>query len=159
MRGDILACYSTTFIGKLISKFTGSNVSHVAIKISDTLIMEASWFGVKLAKIDPYLGKSKVLRCGILTEEQRRSIVKFVLNRVGTPYDYKLFIGIALNIVLKKLRIYRAELHWDNSSKDICIELVIEAYRSVGVELLPDIEDKDIVPCDVLKSNKLREVA
>jgi hypothetical protein len=121
--------------------------------------MESSWFGVKLLKIDPYLGKSKVLRCETLTEGQRRLIIKYILNRVGTPYDYKLFIGLALNTVLKKLHVYRVKTHWDSPSKDICIELVIDAYRSIGIELLPDIKDEDIVPCDVLKSSKLKEVS
>ena len=61
MGGDILACYPTTIIGKLIAKVTKSEISHIAVKVSPTLVMEASYFGVKLSKIDEYIGKSKTL--------------------------------------------------------------------------------------------------
>lgn len=147
MRADILACYDNTWIDWLIRKVTGKKITHVAVQITDTLCMETGWFGVKLSKID---GKKFYrLRYNELTKKQQRQIVKFVMESVDKKYDYKLFIGIGIN------KIFGLNTNWDNPLKYICAELVVKAYRSVGIELLPYIPDNCIIPSDFMDSTRL----
>lgn len=156
MKADIVACYATTWVSKLIQWVTGAKITHVAIKVSDTLIMESSWFGVKLSKLSCYEKEQyTILRCNDLTHEERIQIVEYVLNRVGTAYDYKLLFGLGINHILRKMGIYKIKTQWDNPNKDICIELIIDGYRSINKELLPEIANADVEPIHITRSSLL----
>lgn len=149
MKADILACWSNTWVDRLIRTVVGEDITHIAIKVSDTMIMESTWLGTQLSPIAIRGGNYYVLRCPELTEKQREKIVEFVLESVNKKYDFKLFIGIGLN------RLFGLRTNWDNPTKYICVELILEAYKSVGIDLLELIPDQEIVPSDFLKSDKL----
>lgn len=149
MKADILACWSNGIVSKLISTVTKNKVSHIAIKINDKLIMESRFIGTKLSLLENCKCNYIVLRCPYLNEKQRNAIIKFVMESVDKKYDFRLFTGIGIN------RIFGVKTNWDNPKKYICVELIIEAFRSVGIELLESIPDQEIVPSDFLNSDKL----
>jgi uncharacterized protein YycO len=152
MRGDILACYGNDFLSRAIEQVTGSPISHIAVKISDNFIMETGWSGVKLSKISRLSNKYIILRDENFTEGQREQFVSFVINAVNIKFDYKLFFGIALN------KMFGLNTNWDNKNKYICNELVVEAYKSLGINILSWIEDQNIVPGDLLNCNRFKHL-
>jgi hypothetical protein len=48
--------------------------------------------------------------------------------------------------------------NWDNKNKYICNELVVEAYKSLGINILSWIEDQNIVPGDLLNCNRFKHL-
>jgi hypothetical protein len=156
MKADIIACYPTTFISKIICWVTSCPISHFALKMSDTLIVEASWFGAKISKLSDYSGKYKVLRCNTLSEEERNKIVAYSINRIGFGYDYLYLVGLGLNFISKSLYL-PVRTDWDNSNKDVCIELIIDGYRSVSYNLAGNTPDNEISQYTILDCPLLTE--
>jgi uncharacterized protein YycO len=149
MKADIIAFKSYSLLSRMIRWVTGKDITHIAILVDTDLLMETSLFGVRLRKLRETEYEYLQLRYEALTEEQRIDIVDFVLGSVGVGYDFKLLFGIGLNIL------FGWDLSWDNRDKYICIELILKAYASVGVELLKDINTNHIVPEDILLSEDL----
>jgi hypothetical protein len=151
MEADIIACYPTSWFSYLIQKITKKDITHIAISIDDKYVMETSYNGIKMSKLED-VGKYKILRCKYLTYAQKKGIVEYVKDKVDVKYDFILI----LNIFLEKL--FRIDLDWHDKQRLICVELVINAYKSQGIDLLPDIEFDDIVPGDLDTSKELEEV-
>jgi len=147
MKADIMACYGNSFLDKLIQIITNSKVSHIAIKVDEEHMIESVGSGVRLSLVSSKTYYN--LRCLELTEEQRDLIIDFVNNKLGTKFDFKLMLGIGLN------RVFGWNTIWDNKDKYICIELIIQAYKSIGIELVDWELTEKIVPGDLLKSSKL----
>ena len=150
---DILACYGSTPIDRFIQWGLGERVTHIAIEIDDGLIIETGWFGVKVSPLSIKANNFYRLRCDILTEEDKHCIISFLVRNLGVPYDYKLFTGITLN------RLFGLHTKWNDTTKYLCDEVALNAWRYAGYELLPGIDDSIIVPSDLTKSTLLREVA
>lgn len=147
MKGDILACYGYDTISELIEKVTNSNTTHIAVKISDKYIMESSWFGVKLSKITRLNNQFTILRDKELNDNQRQAFVNFVVDAVDVRFDYKLLFGIGLN------RVFGLKTDWDDKSKYICDELVLEGYKqALNIDLFPD--KINIVPGDLVQLSR-----
>jgi uncharacterized protein YycO len=150
MRCDIILTYNKSWISSLIRWAVGSKYTHVAIAINETIIAESWWNGVRFTKLDTKKNKFTRLRCPELTEHQKTNIIAFIYDKIDFEYDYKLLIGIGLN------RIFGFKTKWDDPKKYICVELIIEAYRSVGIDLLE--YNKDIAPHELLYSKHLKEL-
>lgn len=149
MKADIIAFKSYTLLSRLIRWVTRKDVTHVAILVGDHLIMETSLFGVRLRPLRDREYSYCILRCPTLTEEQQIDITDFVMQSVGKGYDFKLLIGIGINLVFGK------QLSWNNKDRYICIELILKAYESVGIDLLPNINTDIMTPEDLLTSEFL----
>lgn len=141
MRADVLACYPTTWLSYLIWWVTKKKITHVAIVIDEEHVMETSAKGIKISHISS-VGKYKRLRCVYLDDVQREKVLEYVVEQLYRPYDYILILNIFLE------RTFNLSLNWDNPNKLICVELVVNAFDSVGIKLFPDIEDDDIIPGD-----------
>jgi hypothetical protein len=152
MRCDILACYGSTWIDRLIQWGVGERVTHIAIDIGNDMAIETGWFGVKVNDLCDKGGNYYRLRCDTLTEKNKDNIMNFLIHHIGTRYDYKLFIGIAIH------RLLGIDTGWNDPTKYICSEVALNAWRSQGYELMPGVEDRKVIPSDLLKSKLLREV-
>ena len=154
MKADIIASCGTSWIDRIISIATQSPITHVAMKIDDDFIMESTWVGVKMSKYSKFkTTKHYILRCHELSEEQQDQVVKFIKDAVDVPYDYRLFFGLALERFFGIKKYIK-----DSKDKYMCIELIIEAFKSVGVNLLPNIVDEEIEPDSLLYSPYLMMV-
>lgn len=152
MKADILCCWGNSWLDKIIQWALRTKITHIVVKIDEDFVMESSWFGVKLSRVGR-LGNSYIqLRQPDITDEQKDKVVYFIKSSVDTPYDYKQFFGIGIN------RLFGIKLDYEDAQKYICVELALEAYRSIGIELLPDIADEDIIPSDLLLSKELIRV-
>lgn len=151
MKADILAYYPTSLIGRLIVKITKGDVSHVCIVVGNDLVMDAGWFGIKLRKLDnsPYIQ----LTCPDLYEEQRDEIISYAMSKVDCRYDFKHFIAVGI------YKLSGVKLSWMRSDKFICVEHVYEAYKSIGIDIVPQIaDDMYTAPSDLLNSPVLVRV-
>jgi uncharacterized protein YycO len=149
MIGDIIAYRGDDWIGRFIRFILNVDVSHVSIMVADDLMVESLSRGVKLSKYSTRNTKSYILRCPKLTDEQRVKLIYDVMNSIAVKYDYKLFFGILIN------RVFGLKVNWDDKSKYICVELIVELYRQLGINLLPREPDQEIVPSDLLNSPEL----
>jgi hypothetical protein len=151
MKADILAYYPTSLIGRLIVRVTKGDVSHVCIVVGNDLVMDAGWFGIKLRKTDT--SSHIQLTCPDLYEEQRDVIVDYAMNTVDCKYDYKHFVAVGM------YKLFGVKLSWMRSDKFICVEHVYEAYKSIGIDIVPQItDDAYTTPSDLLNSPVLERV-
>lgn len=147
MRGDILACYGETFLDKLISIVVGNKITHTALDFGGKIIAETRWNGVTLTDLDLRCGKYIVLRYPNLTESQLIGVTDYIRYNLGRPYDY-----VQMTLILVYV-LFRIKLFEDSKSRVICVELVWNAFNSVGIDIAPHIEDKTfLVPSDLLTS-------
>ncbi len=150
MKADIILFEGRSFVSKLIRLVSNTKVTHAAIMVGDKVLMESWWNGVRLRRLKEKESDYYLLRHSSLTYEEKKKIASFVINSVKTRYDYKLFLGIGLN------KIFGINTKWDNKDKYICTELVVKAYRSIGIELIP--EDKELLPEKLLGSKHLEVI-
>jgi hypothetical protein len=151
MKADILVYYPSSWIGRLITWVTKGKVSHVCIVIEDDLVMDAGWFGIKLRKLDPHPHLTFIYPD--LYEEQRETIVKYAMETVDCRYDYRQFLSVGL------YKLFGIKLSWMKVNEFLCVEHVYKAYMSVGIDIVPQIEDDAYtVPEDILSSPVLIQV-
>jgi hypothetical protein len=120
--------------------------------VGDYVLMESVFSGVRLRRLSTKEPHFHILRNEELFRSQRRDIVSFVLHKVNVKYDLLLFIGIGLN------RLFHLNTKWNNKSRYICVEMIVEAYKSVGIDLLPGISYNNMIPDDLMYSTKLKKV-
>ncbi len=150
-KGDILACWDNSLISKIICWITKSKVSHIVIMYDNALAVESWWNGVRIIKLSNL--KKRCNFYGLtylkLTKEESNSIIKYLQNSYESKYDFIQTITIGLHKLFGfKIR--------NNNKKYICSELIWEAYNSVGIEIAPQVNEKDdVVPGDLLSSPRL----
>jgi hypothetical protein len=151
--GDIVFFKGQTWVSKVVAELTGSPYTHVGVAFSDSTVLEADRF-IKarvrnLNDFDIYT----VMRCE-LSAEQRRSILINGTNFIGTKYDYleiaKWFFKLTTNIEGHGLV--------NNANRVYCSELVDFLFKSVGVDLVPDRVDGDVLPVHLLNSPLLTRI-
>jgi uncharacterized protein YycO len=113
--------------------------------------MESVWYGVRMSKYSLMQNSSYLLRYPNLSEEEKDLIVEFVKDKVCQPYDYKLFIGLALN------KLFGFKTKWNDKSAYICDELIAEAFKSIGKPLCGK-EPDELTPTDLYNSPLLEHI-
>lgn len=132
--GDILLIRGDTWIDKIIRSITGSTYSHVAGIVDANEVVEILPFKrTGFQKLRSFTGRADIFTCHTLTYEQRRIILNYITQKVGTKYDYKLLLWEASRYLLHWKWSYKAR------SSLLCSTLWSEAYRQAGVDLCPDI--------------------
>jgi uncharacterized protein YycO len=127
------------------------SASHVAVIYDNAFVIESWWTGVRIVKISNLKKRCNFygLRYKNLTEEEADSIIGYLQNSYDSKYDFMQIITIGLHKLFGfKIR--------ENDKKYICSELAWEAYHSIGIEIAPQVDEKDdVVPGDLLNSKKL----
>lgn len=158
----VLACYGKSWLDKIIKCVEGQNTTHIAIQISDTIIAESSYCGLKLNTLSSKGGNFIRLKFKDMDSDTENKLIHCILDMVGKkPYDYKLFFGLGINRALSFFDNFgvRWRVNFDDPSKMICVEVIVEAYKQVtGNDLLPGIIDSEIVPHHILLSPYLEVV-
>ena len=150
-KGNILACWDNSLISRVIRWITKSRVSHVAVMYDDALVIESWWNGVRIVKLSDLKKRCNFygLICGNLTKQELDGTIEYLQNSYESKYDFIQIITIGLH----KLFGFKIK---DNNKKYICSELVWEAYKSVGIDIAPQVDEKDdVVPGDLLNSKRL----
>lgn len=132
--GDLLLVRGNTWVDGIIRKITRSKYSHVAGVFNQEDAVEILPFNkTGFKKLLLYTGRADIYTCKDLTNEQRRKILKYVLNKVGTKYAY--------NLILWEASRYLLHWKWRYKSHNncLCSTLWAEAYRNAGIDLCPNI--------------------
>jgi len=146
MKCDILCCYGDKLLDRLIAYLIGGKITHIAIKDSDTTVVETVWPKTRRLSLQEFNDDRSyiTLRCVELTEEQKDAIIAYVNSKINTKYDFKLILAITL----KKL--FGINIKLDDPHRYICEELVLEAFKeAVGIVLI-DKPENEIEPVDFL---------
>lgn len=152
MKADILAFEAEGIISKLVGLVTKSKITHIGILKDEHFFIESVITGVKFTEITYVNRNYHILRNPELNDIQRQDIIKFVINKINYKYDFKLFIGIGLK------KIFGINTKWNDTNKYICSELIYEAYKSVGIDLIPCAKPEDMTPGNIYNSSMLVEV-
>ena len=114
-------------ISKIIRLFDKGVYSHVAIAISDTMILEAQYF-TRSRIVENYHIDYDIVSIDRVGGNEER-IISLANSLVGKWYDYRQVIGY----VLKK--------PWNNPNNMICSELVAVLLYELGVNNTMDLEE------------------
>jgi len=123
-------------ISETICEVENSIYSHSAIltDAKNGTIIEAGWYDVRYNNLEEYKGRIDVYRCLELNGFQRERIINYLVKQIGEKYDYKLilweYIRLKLNIILP----------YFNTNSIICSELISDSFRSINIDLTPNIK-------------------
>lgn len=129
---------------QLIRWQTRSQYSHSAVLIEKNTIIEA-WSGSNTVReklitdwrdIDVFYAD-----CSL---EQRKKIISFLRSKIGHKYDYSAVIRFITKSPTK------------NNERYFCSELVFEAFKSAGINLLERIDGSIVSPSLLSYSPKLK---
>lgn len=88
------------FLVKMIKLATHSRFSHAFVIIDESGgIVEAEPFGAQYSHISKYDGREIQFSTTILTDDQRKQIVRTAINDIGTEYNFAgiLYLALYLN--------------------------------------------------------------
>lgn len=152
--GDVVLTTGDGCPSWVIRTVTQSPFSHAAICTRPDLLIEAQPTGITRALVSmtcsPSIQSLAVLRLkpGISRDESfGLSVADFAESFYGREYS----VGGAITSPFPGKGP-------DSGSALFCSQLVVEAYRSVGVELLPGLEPNKVVPGDLIRSEVLQNV-
>ncbi|WP_067932205.1 hypothetical protein [Alicyclobacillus kakegawensis] len=149
---DLVFLRGVHLFDRVIQRVTHSPYSHVAGVVLPGQLMEArASRRVGYVPLSAYKGLADLYTCDELNEGQRAGIRDYVLREYGYDYDYWLIgwegVRYLLHLVLPFQEPPRTR---------ICSTLWCEAYRSVGVDLCPQVRFP--APADLARSLRLRKV-
>ena len=151
---DVIFYRPTGFIGRVISYFTSSPYSHVALAIDANTIIEANRFiKTRVVPIEYDNKITHIYRLDNVTQEERDRIVSIALSYEGTDYDYAQIFEMFVRIVFRIKRTL-----FNNQQKLTCSEVVDNAFYKAGVKR-KDLEFLyDITPEELLHKYSLHRV-
>lgn len=148
MKADILAFYHYNALDNLVKNVTNSKIVHLAIRLDDKYMIESTTRGVHISKICNKYNYYN-LRYQELTAKERDDIIKFAKNKIGKEFDYNTYITIGL------YKLFGFANTWNNPNKYTCTELVIDAYKSIGIDLTNGMKENNVSPGDIANNTKL----
>jgi Permuted papain-like amidase enzyme, YaeF/YiiX, C92 family len=141
--GDVVFRRGVDAIGRMVLGYGDRpRFSHVGMVVrvaSETLVVHAlpetagDEGGVRVDRLGTFSSPQRAedvgyYRLGRLTRDQRREIHRFLLEHVGTPFDF------------------RFEYSSDDSM--YCTELVLKALAQVGVDVVPSLDAVRVITVD-----------
>jgi hypothetical protein len=141
--GDIVFVRGNSLISKLIRLFDKGSFSHVAICLTENIVLEAQYFTTSRT-VPFYFTDYEIVDLN-LSDSQRERIQDLGLNLVGRIYDYKLILSYFLRRVWnKKIKIYNSPNNY------ICSELVEILLQDVGA-IPKDEQLRDMTPNELYR--------
>ena len=128
--GDLVFVTGSSFISKIIKAITKSLYTHVAIVVSDNIILEADAFKtVTISELN--YDKYVIVSTGLnLTE---KDVLHTAIKFIGKKYDYLQILKILLNKFLK------IALPFLNiKSRYTCVELAVSILQENGISITAD---------------------
>lgn len=150
---DLILVKNHGLVSDIIKDITDSNYSHVAGVIDKNgILVEAEGFE-KTGKvsIDKYKDIYDVYRYKGLTEEDSEKILGFINGQLNSHYDYFLLFIEFIRYVFHKTLPYKEPFGYS-----ICSGLWSKAFRSVGIDLTPNILYPS--PKDISESKLLTKI-
>lgn len=147
--------FSTTnsLWSKLIRKITGSNVSHVYIRLEDDflgaqLIIHSDLHGVAIDYLDTFKQHNQILVEYEMEHEDFEKVIKKNFRFLGKKYDYKLLLSHWFFIIFKKYFTRKIQNPLKDPLKLICVDFCLMILNELEITQLPL---KILVPDDLCK--------
>jgi len=169
--GDILLCKGNGFTPWLIKWGTGSVYSHVSVIASAKLglIIEAvPQGGVRAISVANYKTPYDVFRIKSGNPFNLPNVISYLIKMLARKYDYPL--KLAGKLALRKLKLaqlFTFKLFGNKKAADalqedqdyFCSELVYEAFKTAGLDIVPQIGDAETTsPGDIAQSPLIEKV-
>ena len=146
---DILLYKGDSFIGNIIKFVTRSDYFHVSLAIDDIHVVEALPDGIDIMHLrDSKFGYDIYRFAEILTDNQKEKLHEFIYLKLATPYNYE---EIFAELLHEELGLHIPV----TSGKLICSEFVFACYLYCGINLLPDLEEGEIITPKSIAESKL----
>lgn len=142
----IIATKSKTPVSWLIRLITNSPYSHLGIKLSDSLMIDADWGGVK---VRPLPEKYDEFIVGNITTENFSKGIIWLLSQRGKSYDFPGVLSTAFYVALgwkRKKNILQ------DPDKFTCSEYVFRSIEEMNVRLVCDVDSANFEPGMVINS-------
>ncbi len=156
--GDILLVEGNQKIAVAIKYLTQSTWSHAAMFVGDAVenskhgargphLIESNLgegcVAVPLSKYETY--NTRICKAVNLTTVDRKKVVQFMIDRLGTQYDTRNIIDLARYLfpmppVPVRWRRRMIALGSGSPTRAICSSLIAQAYQSVHYPILPSVE-------------------
>ncbi|RDH84773.1 MAG: lipo-like protein [endosymbiont of Galathealinum brachiosum] len=165
--GDVLLVEGDTRISVAIKYLTQSTWSHAAIYVgegsgdNEAVLIEADIeMGVIIVPLSKYEHlHTRICRPKNLTEEDQKSLIDFLVKRIGYQYDMKNVIDLMRYLlptppVPVSWRRRMIALGSGDPTRAICSTLIAQAFQSICYPILPDIEvsnKKDHVQREIMQ--------
>jgi len=153
--GDILLFKGTTpIISALVRWFTDSDYTHVGIAVTSDFVYEIDidrQLAIHPIRDDVY----DVFRYKEgLSNEQKVTMQMVAIDRAKTNegYDWLHILSFGLR------KIFKTKKTFEEANKVICSEIVDNLYNCIGIDLIPNKEDGDVLPSDFESSSQLIRV-
>ena len=154
--GDVLLVEGDRRVSVAIKYLTQSTWSHAAIYVGDIfnqggddpdVLIEADLKnGVISVPLSNYYDlHTRICRPGNLTNEDRKILIDFVVERIGYKYDMKNIVDLVRYLlptppVPVRWRRRMIALGSGDPTRAICSTLIAEAFHAIGYPILPTIE-------------------
>lgn len=149
---DLLFVRGDGPISTAIERIEDSVYSHVAGVVKQGELFEAQALrNTGYQALDRYDGHADLFTCASLSDSQRTGITQFVLSKAGTHYAYRL-----LALEFEHYVFHLHPQYNDDGREYDCSQLWLDAHRSVGVDLCPNVTFAS--PGDLATSKLLRKV-
>ena len=173
--GDVLLVEGDTRISVVIKYLTQSTWSHAAFYVGDALgqpadgsepnvLIEADLTrGVIAVPISKYRTcNTRICHPVGLSDEDRRKVVSFMVERLGLEYDLKNVIDLLRYLlptppVPVPWRRRMLALGSGDPTRAICSSLIAQAFQSVRYPILPNIRESEFFD-DVIQRDIMREL-
>jgi len=153
--GDILLFRNKTLMSKIIQWGTNSKYSHVAVcaNAEMNLLIEAQG-SVRAADIRT-MNNYDIFRIKAGHRYNLNKVVSFLVSKLNEKYDYAgvIFLGI-----MKLFRLNKLANKWQKDRDYFCSELVYEAFKAGGLQIV-DKESAGVVsPADIANSDIIEDI-
>ena len=157
---DVLLVEGNTRLSAPIKYLTQSTWSHAALYVGDALPSRESWQlplilveadlqeGVRAVTIAHYAQmNTRICRAVGLSDDDRRRVVAYVVERIGHLYDLKNIFDLARYLlpappVPIRYRRRLLALGSGEPTRAICSTLIAQAFQSVDYPILPEVRRK-----------------
>jgi len=118
--------HSTNAFSRLIMWMTNSTISHTYIRLSDTIVYQASGLSVNETTYEDFLSYETVVKemQVSISDEQFVKGEAFRLASLGKPYSLKEILGFALVLLMKRFGKKVANPLKDGDHAYVCVKLV-----------------------------------
>lgn len=152
--GDLILVEGKSVISKIISLFTKSKFTHIALHTGlEGMLIESDFGGVQYNFIDE---KYKNYNYSVYRYKDGLKAIyalNYAESKLGKGYDYSGLVGIALEIVGLSNKNYL-----DDKNKYWCSELVADSYLNAGVNLPVNKNTSKVSPADFAKMSLFKKV-
>lgn len=146
MTVTIIATKTKTPVSWLIRRITNSPYSHLGIKISEKLMIDSDWGGVKVRYLPEKFDKFIVEVPNI---ESLKKANDWLLNQRGKAYD---FPGVLSTAIYNSLGWKRKKNNLQDADKFTCSELVFRYCEEMGLILLCGVDSANFHPGHIVTS-------